>query len=154
MRRPALLLALGSGLLAASGALAEAPSSGVYDANCSVCHQAAGAGAPGQFPRLAGRTGKLATSPKGRHAMIAAVLFGMSGKLPADNQIILGVMTPLPQLSDAEIAQVLSYVSHLDGGAAKPFSAAEVAAVRAGPKLTPTEVNALARDPTLQRLAP
>ena len=126
----------------------------LYDKNCSVCHQAAGAGVPGAFPKLVGRAGKLATLPAGRKLLISAVLYGMSGKLQADEQSILGVMPPLAQLSDTEIASILNYVSGLEHGPARAFSAAEVATVRSQAPLTSAEVNALARDPELVQVAP
>jgi mono/diheme cytochrome c family protein len=126
----------------------------LYDQNCSVCHQAAGAGVPGSFPKLAGRAGKLAALPAGRKLLISAVLYGMSGKLQVEQQTIMGVMPPLSQLSDADIASILSYVSGLDHGSARAFTAAEVGTVRAQPPLTSAEVNALARDPELVKVAP
>jgi mono/diheme cytochrome c family protein len=119
-----------------------------------VCHQAAGAGVPGSFPRLAGRAGALADLPAGRKLMMSAVLDGIAGKLQADGQTVVGVMPPLAQLSDADIAAVLNYVGHLDHRSPKAFTAAEVAAIRAQPALSSAEVNALAKDPALVKAAP
>jgi len=138
---------------ATSSAKAEG-SSAVYDQNCSICHQKAGAGVPGSFPHLAGRAGALAALPLGRAAMISAALFGMSGKLQVDGQPVVGLMPAFGQLSDAEISEALNYVAHLDGRTPRVFTPAEVAAVRARPALTPAQVNLLARDPVLTRAAP
>lgn len=126
----------------------------VYDTNCSVCHQAAGAGMAGAYPKLAGSTGVLAGQPAGRRVMIAAVLHGMAGKLQSGDETLVGVMTPFGQLADADIADVLTYLAGLEGKTSAPFAAAEVAKERAKPALTPTEVNALARDPALRRASP
>ena len=126
----------------------------LYDAQCSVCHQSAGAGVPGSFPRLAGRAGALANLAAGRNLMISAVLYGMAGKVQLDGQTIVGVMPPLAQLSDADIAAVLNYVAHLDHRAPKPFTAAEVAEIRGHSVLTSSEVNALAVDAALVKAAP
>ena len=55
---------LSSGLLAVSAlALADnAEPNRIYDTNCALCHQKAGIGMKGQFPRLAGRAGEIAAT--------------------------------------------------------------------------------------------
>jgi mono/diheme cytochrome c family protein len=135
------------------GARAAPASASVFNGTCALCHQAGGVGAPGQFPRLAGRAAALAKLPQGRRLMIAAVLDGVNGRIQADHQTIVGVMPSFAQLSDAEVCQALNYIVGLDGGSAPPFTAAEVAAVRAHP-ISPSEVNALARDPVVEAAAP
>ena len=67
----------------------------VYAANCQVCHQATGMGQPPAFPALSGS--KLATGPKESH--IGLVLSGKPGT----------AMASFKQLSDAEIAAVVTY---------------------------------------------
>ena len=153
--RPTPFIALT--LLAALGGAAtsaQAQSSAVYDQNCAMCHQRAGAGVPGAFPRLAGRAGALAALPAGRSVMISTVLFGMSGKVQADGQPVSGMMPSFGSLSDAQISEALNYVAHLNGKTPRAFTPAEVAAVRAKPTLTPAQVNALARAPALVAAAP
>lgn len=133
--------------LAASAAHAAPPAGGaaIYAKKCAVCHQSGGVGVAGSFPRLAGRTPILAASPAGRRLLILTVLHGMAGKLQTPEGPVVGAMPAQGgALSDAEVADVLSYTGSL-GGAAKAFTAAEVAAVRAEPKLKPGEVNALAK---------
>jgi len=125
----------------------------IYDQNCSVCHQAGGMGMSGTYPRLAGRASAIASLPQGRRAMISAVLYGMAGSLTVDGNRIVGVMPPFSQLSDGDIAQVLTYVSHLSGGKPKAFTAGEVAAFR-HPPLTSADTNGLAKDPALAKAAP
>jgi mono/diheme cytochrome c family protein len=148
------LLAAALGMALARTSAQAHDSSVVYDANCAICHQKAGAGVPGAFPHLAGRAGALAALPTGRVAMISTVLFGMSGRLQVDGQPVVGLMPSFGQLSNAEIVQALNYVAHLDGRTLRPFTVAEVAAVRAGSTLSPSQVNALARDPALAKAAP
>lgn len=140
-------------MLLAQPAARAAPSSAVFDQTCALCHQAGGVGAPGQFPRLAGRAGALARLPAGRRLMISAVLDGSVGRIQADHQTIVGVMPGFGQLTDAQVCEALNYIASLDGGTVRPFTPAEVAAVRAHP-LTPNEVNALARDPAIEAAAP
>jgi len=65
----------------------------VYSANCQVCHQATGAGLPPTFPALTGS--KIATGPIDGH--ITQVLKGKNA------------MPPFAQLSDADIAAVVTY---------------------------------------------
>jgi mono/diheme cytochrome c family protein len=126
----------------------------VFDQTCAICHQAGGVGAPGEFPRLAGRAGAMARLPAGRRLMIAAVLNGSIGRVQADHQTIMGVMPGFfGQLTDVQVCEALNYIASLDGSSALPFTPAEVAAVRAHP-LTPNEVNALARDPIIEAAAP
>jgi cytochrome c oxidase subunit II len=67
----------------------------VYAANCQVCHQANGMGQPPAFPALAGS--KLTTGAKNDHINI--VLHGKPGT----------AMAPFKQLSDVEIAAVVTY---------------------------------------------
>jgi mono/diheme cytochrome c family protein len=147
------VLALATASVAGGEAWAQAASP-VYDQTCAMCHQRGGAGAPGAFPRLAGRAGALAALPAGRKMMISTVVFGMSGAVEADKQTIHGMMPALVQLNDAQVAQALSYIASLDGKKARPFTAAEVAAVRAQGRLTPAQVNAMAHDPALAKAAP
>jgi mono/diheme cytochrome c family protein len=154
-RRPIVAGAVATlGLFSAGTAARAQASSAVYDQNCAICHQRAGAGVPGAFPQLAGRAGALAGLPSGRVMMISAVLFGMSGRLQVDGQPIVGLMPSFAQLNDRQVSEALNYVAHLDGARPRPFTPAQVAAIRGASALSPAQVNALARDPVLARAAP
>ena len=65
----------------------------VYAANCAACHQANGAGMPPAFPSITGS--KVATGPIDAH--ITQVLKGKNA------------MPPFAQLSDADIAAVVTF---------------------------------------------
>ena len=67
----------------------------VYAANCVACHQANGMGVPNTFPALSGS--KMVNGPKDAH--LAIVLNGKPGT----------AMAPFKQLSDVEIAAVVTY---------------------------------------------
>jgi cytochrome c oxidase subunit 2 len=67
----------------------------VYASNCVACHQANGMGVPNAFPALSGS--KVATGPKEAH--ISTVLNGKPGT----------AMAPFKQLSDVEIAALVTY---------------------------------------------
>jgi cytochrome c oxidase subunit 2 len=67
----------------------------VFAGNCAACHQANGKGVPGAFPALDGS--KIVTGAKADQ--IALVLNGKAGT----------AMTPWKQLSDADLAAVITY---------------------------------------------
>lgn len=85
-----------------------------YKANCAACHQPTGAGAPPTFPALVG--GKIVTGSK--DGVVGQILHGKN------------MMPPFPQLSDAEIAAVSTYIRSSWGNKADAVSAADVAAQR------------------------
>jgi cytochrome c oxidase subunit 2 len=89
----------------------------VYNANCAACHQANGKGVAGSFPPL--DASKVVTGPKADP--IAIVLNGKPGT----------AMPPWKQLSDADIAAVVTYArnswSNKTGDAVQP---AEIRAAR------------------------
>lgn len=143
--RRAAVAGLAAAFVTVAPGAAQADGAKLYATHCSVCHQAGGAGLAGVYPRLAGRGPDLARKPAGRRLMVSAGLYGMAGRLEVDGKPIMGVMPGFAQLPDAEVAEVLSYVAGLGGKPAPPFKPAEVAAVRASGRLSPTAVNALAR---------
>ena len=142
MSRPAASPALLSlSLLAAVGGCSGAPSGPAPDADpemmrrgqavylrvCSSCHQTDGQGLPGAFPPLAG-SGWVAAAPD---VPVRIVLHGLRGELRVRGETWDSVMLAHgAALSDAEIADVLSYVRASWGNRAAPISAQEVAAIR------------------------
>lgn len=98
----------------------------IYLTNCASCHQADGRGVPGAFPPLAGNP---AVTGDPRRA-IAAVKFGVRGPRPASGTG--GVMPGWEGLlSDAEIADVVTYIRFAWRNGAAPVSEAYVRAIRA-----------------------
>ena len=99
----------------------------LFASRCAACHQATGAGLPGVFPPLAGSewvNGDI-------HTLSAAVLHGINGKLTVKGQTYNGAMPTFgPQISDAELAAVLTHVRKSWGNHAGPVSAEVVASVR------------------------
>ena len=77
----------------------------LFAGTCSTCHSANGAGMPGVFPPLA-KSDYLA-SPKNA---IDAVLHGLSGPVKVNGQDYNSVMPPMNQLTDDEVANILTYV--------------------------------------------
>jgi mono/diheme cytochrome c family protein len=111
----------GSGAAAVDGAA-------IFSARCAACHQATGAGLPGVFPPLAG-----SNWVNGRDTtVIQIVLHGIQGSLTVNGVTYNGAMpTFAAQLSDAEIAAVLTHVRSHWGNTAGAVGAQQVTAQRA-----------------------
>jgi mono/diheme cytochrome c family protein len=102
----------------------------LYDAQCAVCHQRAAVGAPGQFPRLAGRIAAIAGHADGRAYLVGVVRNGLSGSIKVDGAAVAGLMPPFPQLAADELASILNYLTSLGSRSARKshrFDSAEVA---------------------------
>jgi len=122
--------------LAAGASTAQADGKAIFVSNCAVCHQPDGKGAPGVYPPLAGSVGRDAALKNGRNYLIDVLSFGMGGKIESGGDSFEGDMPPWPQLSDKDVADVLTYVltglnSNLLPTDFKPISADEVKAERA-----------------------
>jgi mono/diheme cytochrome c family protein len=101
----------------------------VFVTYCQVCHQSTGQGAPGQFPPLAGSEWVLAKEP-GR--AIRIVLNGLQGPVTVKGQAFNSAsMIPWKiDLSDEQIADVLTYVRQEWGNNASSVTPEQVKAVR------------------------
>lgn len=99
----------------------------LYLDNCIGCHRADGQGDPRTFPALAGNSAIISDDAT---SLIHIILAGSA--MPATER----APTPLSmpgfawRLSDAEVAELASYVRSNWGNGAKPVSADEVAQVR------------------------
>jgi mono/diheme cytochrome c family protein len=119
-RDPATLVAAAGGG-AANGAQ-------IFAARCAACHQANGKGLPGVFPPLAGSpwvTGDPDTT-------LQIVLHGMTGPIEVLGATYNGAMpTFADQMSDNELAAVLTFARSEWGNAAPPVEASAATAARA-----------------------
>jgi len=100
----------------------------VFDGTCAACHQANGEGLPGVFPPLA-KSDFLAANPT---RAMSIVTHGLSGKIRVGGHEYDSVMPPMSQLTDDEVANVLTYVVNSWGNPGGRFDAREVAKARAG----------------------
>jgi mono/diheme cytochrome c family protein len=117
----------------------------LFTQNCLMCHQAGAVGLPGQFPRLAGRIAAISSKPQGRAYLIDVLTYGMAGRIAVDDQAIIGFMPPFAQLSNDDVAGVLSYVQSLGrppAGTPAAFTAEEVRTGRANAVKTAADVRA------------
>ncbi len=105
---------------------------------CAVCHQPTGLGLPGAYPPLAGSEW-LNNNPE---VPIRIVLHGLMGPITVKNTSFNNAMTPFgDQLSDAQIAAVITYERSSWGNASAKVSPEQVAAVRAATKSQTTPWN-------------
>lgn len=122
--------------LAAGAGTARADGHNIFISDCAVCHQPDGKGAPSVYPPLADSVGRYVALKEGRAYVIDVVSFGMGGKIESGGDSFEGDMPPWPQLSDQDVADVLTYVltglnAKLLPADFKPISADEVKAERA-----------------------
>jgi ubiquinol-cytochrome c reductase cytochrome b subunit len=98
----------------------------VFTQNCASCHQANGQGQAGVFPALAGNKDVTAADPK----MIEHTLnYGLAGKVIDGKSYAAQMPAWKGQLSNDDIAAVITYIRSSWGNKAGPVTAAQVAAV-------------------------
>ncbi len=102
----------------------------LFTGTCSVCHQANGEGMPGVFPPLA-KSDYLAKQT--REHLIAIPLHGLNGSVTVNGKDYNSVMPPMSQLTDDEVANILTYVLNSWGNPGGQVSKEEVSKVRAQP---------------------
>ena len=98
----------------------------LYAANCSMCHQVTGRGTQGTYPPLAGSDWLAAN----RDGAIRAVVAGFKDPITVNGHAYHGQM-PAAVLTDAQVADVLTFVMNSWGNTAAPVVADEVARIRA-----------------------
>ena len=100
----------------------------IYLANCATCHQANGNGVAGQYPPLAGSEWVVGSTK--RLGMI--LLKGLEGPVTVKGaQYGSAVMQPWEKtLTDAKIADVLTYIRQEWGNTAGPVAPEGIAALR------------------------
>jgi mono/diheme cytochrome c family protein len=99
----------------------------VYLQQCLACHQADAAGVQGMNPPLIKTKQILGDKP----TLVKIVLNGMTGEVEINGDTYHNVMAPHSELTDLEIADVLTYVRNSFGNKASAVTAAEVKAIRA-----------------------
>ena len=140
-------------LLAAMVSEADADGAATFDMSCAFCHQAGGVGVPGQFPRLAGRVGEIASKPDGKKFLPQVLLNGMSGRITADGEEILGIMPGFDSMSDDDMAALLTYLTGLEH-APVAYSADEIKQARAQARRAPGEMAAERAVLTAKKIVP
>lgn len=115
--------------LAAGAAASEPPPDGalLYSAICQPCHQDGGVGVDGKYPPLAGSEWVAGDAS----IPVRIVLNGLTGPIQVKGKTIVNEMPAFGnQLSDAEIAAVVTYVRSSFGNKAGPADAKLVRELR------------------------
>ena len=94
----------------------------VYMKTCFVCHQPNGQGIPNQIPPLAGSDFLAANKSE----VIRTVIQGRSGEVVVNGKKYTGIMIPQGNLTDEQIASVLTFVRQSWGNAGDVVTADEV----------------------------
>lgn len=110
---------------------AAAPPRGraLYNQACASCHMPDGSGVAEQQPALAGSA--VVAGPPAR--LIRLLLHGAAAALPGKRQKYWSQMPTFETLTDAQIADVLTYVRTSFGNKASAVTAAQAAAERSRP---------------------
>lgn len=106
----------------------EHPGKAVYMQHCLACHQADGSGVPNMHPPLTPGS----WVEKNPNELIAIMMKGLSGKIEVNGDEYKNFMPSHAQLSDEEIADVLSYVRSSFGNNLDPVTPEMVKKVRNG----------------------
>ena len=99
----------------------------VYARTCIACHQPTGLGLPPVFPPLANAP-IVAGNPE---LPVKFILQGLMGPITVNGMTYNSMMPPVAGVSDADIADVLTYVRQSFGNKANAVTADQVKAIRA-----------------------
>jgi mono/diheme cytochrome c family protein len=110
-----------------SNASAAPNGKALFETNCSTCHGANGKGQPGVFPPLAGNHELTAKNPT---PIIKIVLNGLNVPKMIEGKQYSGGMPSWKQLSDADIAAIISYERSAWGNKGSKITEKQVAAAR------------------------
>lgn len=106
----------------------ELPGKAVYAQYCLSCHQADGSGVPGMHPPLTAGS----WVGKDSNELIAIMMKGLSGQIEVNGEVYKNFMPSHAQLSDEQIADVLSYVRSSFGNNFESITLDMVKKVRSG----------------------
>lgn len=94
----------------------------LYDTHCSSCHQKDGKGVPRLIPPLVGTDYVYGDKKR----LIRILLNGLNEPIVVQEEEYYSPMASFGHLSDAEIADILTYVRKKFGAGAGPITVAEV----------------------------
>ena len=98
-----------------------------YLANCAACHQPEGVGMAGAFPPLAG-SDFLKNNDKQK--VLASILKGITGEITVNGQKFNGVMPAMSHLTDADVANIVTFIYASWGNPGGAIGHKDVAAAR------------------------
>lgn len=100
----------------------------IYDKYCLTCHKADGQGVPNVHPPL-GPGSWVEREPK---VLVSIMLKGLNGKIEVNGVTYNGYMPSMANLSDQEMADVLSYVRSSFGNQLEPITVDMVKKIKSG----------------------
>jgi mono/diheme cytochrome c family protein len=106
----------------------EHPGKAVYTQYCLTCHQTDGSGVPNMHPPLTPGS----WVGKDPNELIAIMMKGLSGKIEVNGEVYKNFMPSHAQLTDEQLADVLSYVRSSFGNNFEPVTPEMVKKVRSG----------------------
>ena len=121
------LVFLAAAAVAAPDAASLERGKAVYSRTCIACHQPTGMGLPPVFPPLAGSE----WIAKDASIAVRNIINGMQGPITVKGVTYNSMMPPVAGVSDADIADVLTYVRQSFGNQGNPVTADQVKAIRA-----------------------
>ncbi len=116
----------------------------VYNRTCIACHQATGQGIDPVFPPLAGSEWVTKTPS----VIVRNIVHGMAGPITVKGKVYNGMMPAVAGVTDAEIADVTTFVRNSWGNSASSVSEEEVKAIKAkyADRKTPWTAEELEKD--------
>lgn len=99
----------------------------IYIQRCQACHQQDGGGVPHMNPPLDGAT---TVKSKDKDRLIQVILKGMTDRVELDGEYYSNNMAPHADLTDQQIADVLTYIRNSWSNKAGPVTPAEVKTAR------------------------
>jgi mono/diheme cytochrome c family protein len=106
----------------------EHPGKADYNKYCLTCHQSDGSGVPNMYPPLTPGSWVGNDSDE----LIAIMMKGLSGKIEVNGEVYKNFMPSQAQLTNEEIADVLSYIRSSFGNNFEPVTADMVKKTRSG----------------------
>lgn len=95
----------------------------IYKNNCANCHQAKGEGLAALYPPIAG-SDYLAN----KQEVYCLIRYGQRGPIVVNGKPYNRPMPPQPQLSDLEVAELVTYIYNAWGGEKKLYDVKKITA--------------------------
>jgi mono/diheme cytochrome c family protein len=135
MRRIATFVGLA---LISAPAIGSEAGQGLFETNCSGCHQLGGIGSPGLAPPLADDALWQGLGDKAPKYFSGIMMSGLSGKIVAKGETYIGLAMPSQAaLSDEDLAAIADYVLHDLNGITSLPTVESFAAARGAPPTHP-----------------
>ena len=100
----------------------------IYDKYCLTCHKADGLGVPNVHPPL-GPGSWVERDPK---VLVSIMMKGLNGKIEVNGKVYNSFMPSHANLSDQEVADVLTYIRTSFGNQLEPITAEMVKNIKSG----------------------